>query len=72
MSEPLSAAKQNLLLDVVDAQDRMLDGMALIFSGLRQSSDPEVSSISAVALKAIRRSQLTVIAMTEKLNATLH
>lgn len=72
MSEPLSPAKQNLLLDIVDAQDRMLDGVSQIFSGLRQSSDPEVSDISAVAFKALRHNKLTIIAMTERLSATLH
>lgn len=68
----LSPAKQHLLLDIVNIQDKMLDAIEQIFSGLRQSSDAEVVSISEEAIAAIRQNQRIAIAMTERLTATIN
>lgn len=72
MTDTLSPERQNLLLDTVNVQERMLDGCEAIFSGLRQSSDPEVVSVSEVALAAIQKNRALIDAMIEGLTCTKH
>lgn len=71
MSE-LSPARKELLKQVVDVQERSLAGCALIFSGLRKSSDPEVSGVAEIAFDAITNTQLVLEAMINGLNETRH
>lgn len=68
----LSPARQKLLSDVVDIQERMLSCVRQIFSGLSQSSDPEVVLISEEALNHLTRGQDTLEAMIDGLNETKH
>jgi hypothetical protein len=71
MSE-LSPAKLELLKRAIDVQERMLDGCTEIFSGLRQSSDPEVVSVCGDAIAAINHSRDILEAMINRLDATTH
>lgn len=71
MSE-LSPARVELLKQVVDCQERMLDGASLVFKGLRQSSDPEVSSVSGVCFDAIQTHRAVLEALIDGLDATRH
>lgn len=68
----LSPARQELLKNIVTIQERMLQGVTQIFSGLRQSSDPEVVLVSDEALKALEDNREVMDAMIDSLNATHH
>lgn len=68
----LSPAKIELLKSAVDIQERMLDGCALIFKGLRMSTDPEVAPHCDEAIAAINQSREILYAMIDKLDVTLH
>jgi hypothetical protein len=68
----LSPERQALLQQVVDIQERSLYGASMIFKGLRQSSDPEVSQVSGVAFEALVNTQLVLEALIDRLNATQH
>lgn len=70
MSE-LSPEKIQLLKSAVDIQERMLDGCALIFSGLRLSTDPEVAPHCDEAIAAIRNNRDILYAMIDRLDHTL-
>jgi hypothetical protein len=68
----LSPARQQLLANALDIQDRMLNGCELIFRGLSGHHDPEVSSVSGEALRLITYNRDVLEAMIDALNATLH
>jgi hypothetical protein len=68
----LSPERQELLKQVVDVQERSLTGCALIFSGLRQSSDPEVVAVSEVAYAALQNTQAVLDALIDGLHQTRH
>lgn len=68
----LSPARQELLKQVVDIQERALSGCILIFRGLRQSQDPEVSSVCEEALKHLINGTAVIEAMIDGLNSTKH
>jgi hypothetical protein len=68
----LSPARQKLLLEAIDHQARMFTGCMLIFRGLSDHNDPEVSSISTHALEALQRYRDTLQAMIDGLTATRH
>jgi hypothetical protein len=68
----LSPARQALLARALDVQERILDGCELIFTGFGESSDPEVASASAEALRSIKNSRDILEAMIDGLNATYH
>jgi hypothetical protein len=68
----LSPARQALLEQAIDVQERLLDGCTKIFSGLRQSSDPEVVLVSEEALKHLQNAHYILDAMIDGLNATYH
>jgi hypothetical protein len=68
----LSPVRQQLLSDALDVQERMLQGVTLIFRGLSDHNDPEVSSVSRVALKLLTETQEILEAMIDGLNATRH
>lgn len=71
MSE-MSPERQELLRQVMDVQERSLYGASLIFRGLSQSKDPEVSSVCLIAHAALLNTQAVLEAMVEKLTATTH
>jgi hypothetical protein len=71
MSE-MSPERQELLKRVVDAQEKMLKGCALIFSGLRSSSDPQVVAASEEALGHLQNMRDLIDAMIDALTATKH
>jgi hypothetical protein len=68
----LSPARQELLKQALDIQERMLDGCTMIFSGLRSSSDPEAVFVSEQALEALNATRDILEAMIDGLNATHH
>jgi hypothetical protein len=68
----LSPERQKLLTDIVSTQERMLNGVIQIFSGMRASSDPEVVEVSAEALAAIEKARDLMYAMINSLDATKH
>lgn len=72
MSDELSPERQALLKRVVDAQDQMLKGCTLIFSGLRKSSDPQVVAVSEEALGHLQNTRDLIDAMIDALTATRH
>jgi hypothetical protein len=69
---PLSPARQELLKNALDIQERMLDGCVTVLSVLTEHSDSEVSYASREALKSINRNRDILYAMIDGLNATHH
>lgn len=68
----LSPERQALLGRVVDIQERELNAVIEVFSGLRGSSDPEVVSICDEVLKSLKHNADLIDAMVEALNHTKH
>lgn len=68
----LSSEKQNLLLSVVDAQERALTGCATIFSALEDHPDSDVANVAIVAMRALTLNQAKIEAMIDGLTATRH
>lgn len=71
MSE-LSPEKINLLKQAVNAQERMLQGCTLVFRGLSDHHDPEVSSVAQECFAAIEHHQLVLEALVDALVETKH
>lgn len=71
MSE-LSPARQELLKQALDVQERMLDGCTQVFRGLSRYPDAEVSSVCEEVLGLITHNRLVLEAMVDGLNATRH
>jgi hypothetical protein len=69
---PLSPARQELLKNALDIQERMLDGCILIFEELSNASDPDVAFVAEEALEALNRNRDILEAMIDGLNATHH
>jgi hypothetical protein len=68
----LSPARIELLKQAVDTQERMLNGVELVFRGLSHHPDAEVSSVSGVCLKLITEHRDILEAMIDGLHATRH
>lgn len=71
-SATLSPARIELLKIAVDTQERMLTGCSLIFSGLRQHPDADVSGASQAAYDAIENHRAVLEALIDGLHATRH
>jgi hypothetical protein len=71
MSE-LSPARIELLKQVVDTQERILNGTELVFRGLSHHPDAEVSSVSGVCLRLIAEHLDVIEAMIDGLHETRH
>lgn len=68
----LSPARQELLKQALDIQERMLDGCTMIFEELSNASDPDVTFVAVEALDALNRTRDILEAMIDGLNATHH
>jgi hypothetical protein len=68
----LSPEKIELLKSIVNVQEKQLDGCTMIFRGLSDHSDPEVSCVSRVSVKHLYESALVIDALIDKLTATIH
>jgi hypothetical protein len=68
----MSPARIELLKNAVDTQEKMLNGVELVFRGLSHHPDAEVSSVSEVVLGLLKQHHETIDAMVEGLTATKH
>jgi hypothetical protein len=68
----LSPTRQALLANVVDVQERMLDGVTEVFRGLSHHHDAGVSSVCEEVLGLIKNNRDVIEAMIDGLNETKH
>ena len=68
----VTPAQLALLRQAIGAQERMLNGCILIFRGLSDHHDPEVSSVSGQALQLITHNRDILDAMIDGSVQTKH
>jgi hypothetical protein len=68
----MNEQQEKLCMDALNILERTVEGCALMFEGMTQSTDATVVELAEAALKAINHNMDTLAAMADSANAVKH